>query len=183
MGQLQALQWALHGLAPCTRSPSTSFSDIFVSDAWNWVEQPCILLSPRNPSKRKAWIFWQAPELVNRTTWNKCCIIRPVLHKKEQGWNKFTCMVGNRQLRYQVFPLATICLVAGSFMVLWHILCKDWKITMGSTTLTLCPDKKGREKDYYFRCSLPQFGVGESIHHPLAAATWCGTPWLILPTI
>jgi len=101
------LQWVLHRLAPCTRSTSTSFSDIFVSDSWNWVEQPCLLLDSSNPSKRKAWTFWQALELVNRTTWNKCCITRPVLHKKEQGCNKLTCMVGNRQLRYQVFPVAS----------------------------------------------------------------------------
>jgi hypothetical protein len=65
-----------------------------------------------------------------------------------------------------VLLIATICIAAAGFMVLQHILCQNWKKTMGSTILTLCPDKKAREKAYYLGCSLPQFGVGEAIHHP-----------------
>jgi hypothetical protein len=70
-----------------------------------------------------------------------------------------------------VLLIVTICIAAGSFMVLQHLLCKDWKKTMGFTFLTLCPDKKAREKAYYLGCSLLNLGWVRQSTTPTATAT------------
>jgi hypothetical protein len=64
-----------------------------------------------------------------------------------------------------VLLIATIS-IAAAFHGVAALTVQSRKKTMGSTILTLCPDKKAREKAYYLGCGLPQFGVREAIHHP-----------------